>query len=627
MNYYVSSFKKSSYTLLLGAFSLGGNILYGMESINLFPATSSESEQGTSISTEECLSRTWHDSLYIDNDSSLEDDKDPLALYSYSSETSSPSHSGNSVSSSEQDFPSTEKKTALGKLCERPFDFLLFSPSVVKGPSTAMTQQNSSSWVTDDILGLIFGHLWQLSIEEYLPARYDYNPFQVSVPSNECSSCTDNQPLNEYSSSTDSEPSNQSYPLYKEYQTLRSNYLRLSLVCRQLYKVMRVNAIQNILFHFFRCRLNSENQNILMNSPSSDCTSFSNHLFEQLKKMPLNVEFYTGFEILPSSETPHGIIYCNSLSLKKALSKAYKVLYDISREKALTSGDSPSGYYQNYCDYLIKSGDSKTQAMFIRFIKNCCFKLEEKQYSLTFQPLISHLQTFIKDATYLSLRDVLKKREILSSLDMLYQLHYSYTEERLDKIANQIKVFFLPYHVDDPSESLGQVPPKVLNKCKKYSILRRALLEALLPINEKTTEFVKTYIACADQLVGFTDFLKTYLTEAPLKDRINLIDTLLESLDLLASGKRFNLELIGCILNQHLKEKTYLKDDETADSIIVKALKNHKGYLIEYIPDQWKPSTAKKKELIDKLHAIKKDYTTSQGSTKLDKLIIAFSSF
>ncbi|MBA3752293.1 hypothetical protein H0X06_05915, partial [Candidatus Dependentiae bacterium] len=83
---YYNNSKKALYTLLLGALSLGCNSLYSMEQVNLFPSSSSESEDEAPVSTKKILSRTWHDSLYADNDSSLEDDKDPFALYSYSSE-------------------------------------------------------------------------------------------------------------------------------------------------------------------------------------------------------------------------------------------------------------------------------------------------------------------------------------------------------------------------------------------------------------------------------------------------------------------------------------------------------------------------------------------------------------
>ncbi|MBA3752477.1 hypothetical protein H0X06_06880 [Candidatus Dependentiae bacterium] len=70
-----------------------------------------------------------------------------------------------------------------------------------------------------------------------------------------------------------------------------------------------------------------------------------------------------------------------------------------------------------------------------------------------------------------------------------------------------------------------------------------------------------------------------------------------------------------------------MKDDETADSIIVKALENHPTNLLEYIPDQWIPSNGKRKELIDKLEGIEKDKLSFENSKKLEKLITNFSSF
>ncbi|MBA3752474.1 hypothetical protein H0X06_06865 [Candidatus Dependentiae bacterium] len=368
---------------------------------------------------------------------------------------------------------------------------------------------------------------------------------------------------------------------------------------------------------------------MLLDSPTADCSSFSNHLFEQLEKMSLNIKLYKGFEILPSSEDPHGIIYYDSFSLKNALSKVYKVLYDISREKALTSGVGPSSHYQNYCDYLTKHMNSKKRTLFISFIKNCCFNVEKQQYPFTFQMLISQLEAFLEEtkttAPGLSLQDLLKKKEILSAFEMLYQIHYSNVKEKLEEMVYQIKWFFLPYTADNSSESLGEVPPKIISKCKKYSILRRALLEALLPVNEKTTEFVKTYLLCPNQLLIFTDFLKTYLEEAEIKDRIELVDAVLDSLRILDVDGRFNLELINYILSRHLKEKTFLKDDETADSIIMKALENHKGALLEYIPAQWIPSNAKRKELINMLQRIEKNSISFETSQKLEKLITNFS--
>ncbi len=628
---------------------------YAMESskeaTNLFPSSSSIDSQtsfgdenysfGSEYSLDSTDYCTWDDGAYIsdkaslvsdDKDSFSTDDQDYWALNFFSQETSSRTSSGAS-DSSEQDGPLIEQRSGLWRLCNRPFDFLLFSKSLLRIPQFNITKEEEFRLFqgNNDLLNYTFYLLLNNSTEECLPAYYKCPAF-LGNPKG-------------------AKEATQVHPIYSNYNSLRSNYCRLSLVSWQMHKAMRVYAIESVLYGFLKCSINDKQRKALMADPlskgSSCYESFTKHLFEQMRILPLKVKSYSTFKLLPlyislvntrdvnqstltkggvSERFPREIVF-EELSVKEAVDRLYEVLYDISKEKTMLFSLGAV----NYSHYLSSTTEA-TQTKFVNVAKTCCFDLKKEYYSPTFIKLIHQCQKRLEEkscGSKLELENSILNEDILFLLNTLYEISFSFVEDKFPFLVEAVGRNFSNLISTHSGEALEIPHIEILNKCQKYPILRSALLFFLISHYQFTAKsrnnFLKTYVFCPERLLYFADFFKTYLGCVEVDDRIDIIASVLIPLEILSGNKKIKLELIGYILEKQVKDRSFLKSPETADNILLEAFKEYQMALLQYIPKDWLPSESKRQELIGALQKIKKDDLAIEDLEIIKRWIDTFS--